>query len=124
MRRAHRQEEVDMQTMKKRVAQVLIGAVGLASVATAGVALAANGGRSGPSPSTGKTPTVASTDDRRGHDPRGQHQEPGDDRGQHQEPGDDHGQHQEPGDDHGGNSGPGGNDQGGHGDNSGPGSDG
>src|SRR5262245_54819972 len=65
----------DMQTMKKRVAQVLIGAVGLASVATAGVALAANGDRS-PSPNTGKTPTVVSTDDRRGHDGRGEN-EPG-----------------------------------------------
>ena len=117
-----------MQTMKKRVAQVLIGAVGLASVATAGVAVAANGDRS-PSPSTGKTPTAVSTDDRRGHDGRAEN-EPGDDRGQHQEPGDDRGQHQEPGDDHGlhhrgedlrgGNSGPGG--EGEHGDNSGPGS--
>jgi hypothetical protein len=130
-----------MNTMRKRVAQVLAGVVGLASVATAGVALAANGDRSGASPGTGKAPTAVSTDDRSGHDRHGE-SEPGDDNGQHQEPGDDNGQHQEPGDDngqqgenepgddqghhdqgelhHGGNSGPG-SDDGQHGDNSGSG---
>jgi hypothetical protein len=130
-----------MNRMKKRVAQVLAGVVGLASVATAGVALAANGDRSGAAPGTGKAPVVFSTADRSGHDRHGE-SEPGDDNGQHQEPGDDNGQHQEPGDDdgqqgenepgddqghhdqgedhHGGNSGPGGDD-GQHGDNSGPG---
>ena len=133
-----------MNTMKKRIAQVLAGVVGLASVATAGVAMASNGDRSGSTPSSGPTPTVVSTDDGRGHDRRGE-AEPGDDRGRHNEPGDDHGRHHEAGDDHGrhgenehgddhgrhhggegedghgDNRGPGGDD-GDHGDNSGPGS--
>lgn len=130
-----------MNTVNKRVAQALAGVVGLASVATAGVAMAANGNRSGSSPSMGKT--VVSTNDRRGHDHSGElqpgdvprHQmEPGDDHGQNHETGDDNGQQgegeHEPGDDqgghhvgeqqgeHGGNSGPGG-DRGQHGGNSG-----
>jgi hypothetical protein len=110
-----------MNTMKKRVAQVLAGVVGLASVATAGVALAANGDRSGASPGTGKAPTVVSTDNRSGHgrhgeselgDDNGQHQEPGDDNGQQaeNEPGDDQGHHDKGQDHHGSNSGPGGDD--------------
>ena len=61
-----------MNTMKKRVAQVLAGVVGLASVATAGVAMAANGDGSGSSPSAGKAPAVVSTDERGGHEGRGE----------------------------------------------------
>ena len=128
-----------MNTMKKRVAQVLAGVVGLASVATAGVAMAANGDRSGASSGTGARPSVVSTDSGRSSEGRGQmeqgddhgrgeqgqhqgqHAEPGDDHGMHQEPGDDQGHHDQ-GDDHGGNSGPGGDSSSRHGDNSGWGS--
>src|SRR6476660_9887809 len=109
MRRARRRRRFEMNTMRKRVAQLLAGVVGLASVATAGVALAANGS---PSPTPGKAPTAVSTDDRRGHDGRGEKNEAGDDHGRHHEgEGEDH---------HGDNRGPG-DDQGEHGDNSGPG---